>query len=69
MENTPPTLDELIACAQRELALRKRCFPRWVSQGTMSEEKASREIACMQAICDHLLEAADRREPPLGLSL
>lgn len=44
------TLNDLIACAQREHALRLRVYPRWVFARRMSQEDADRELACMQAI-------------------
>lgn len=39
-------------CAKRELSMRKRVYPRWVSEGRMSQEKADQEIACMAAIVE-----------------
>lgn len=37
-------------CAKRELAMRKRVYPRFVEQKRMSEGKAELEIAIMEAI-------------------
>lgn len=48
------TTDELIASAERELAMRKRVYPRWVAAGKMSRVAAEREIALMTAIRDRL---------------
>jgi hypothetical protein len=42
-------LDKL-KCAQRELALRERVYPRRVASGMLTQEKADREIAVMEAI-------------------
>jgi hypothetical protein len=61
MTTTITTADKL-ACAERELALRKNVYPRWVEQGRMSAGRAAREIALMQAIVldyqDALIEEA-----------
>ena len=46
------TNQEKYDCAVRELAMRRRVYPRWVSLGKMTQEKADREIALMQAIAD-----------------
>lgn len=47
-------LVELIACARRELELRKRAYPSWVRQGRMSQEKSNHEIQCMEQIVERL---------------
>jgi hypothetical protein len=59
------SFDDMIACVRRELALRKRVYPKWVAQERMSQAKALKEIACMQAIHDHLMRAAGRQEEEL----
>jgi hypothetical protein len=59
------SLDDMIGCAKRELAMRKRAYPRWVADDRMSRDKADKEIALMGAILDHLLKAAGRREENL----
>lgn len=43
---------EKFECAKRELAMRKKVYPRWVEQGRMTQQKADREIACMSAIVE-----------------
>lgn len=40
-----------LACARRELALRRAAYPKWVANGRMKQEVAEREIAVMAAIC------------------
>ena len=54
---TTPTLDQMIACLRREIALRKNVYPKWVANGRMTQVKADEEIAAMQAVHD-LVEAA-----------
>jgi hypothetical protein len=45
---------EMLACARRELGLRKNVYPRWIEAGRMTEEKAKHEIECMESICTAL---------------
>jgi hypothetical protein len=63
------TAAELIACADREVRLRRRVYPRWVEENRLSEERAEDEIAKMQAILDLLRDAeaklsAHVKQPP-----
>jgi hypothetical protein len=39
-----------IAAARRELELRKRVYPHWITTKRMSQDKADAEIANMEAI-------------------
>lgn len=48
--SNPVPLAEQIAAAKREAAMRRRAYPRWVSRGRMTQEKADSEIAAMDAI-------------------
>lgn len=48
------TLDQQIACVKREIALRERVYPGWVSKGSMKQEKADHEIAAMKAVLQTL---------------
>lgn len=41
---------DMVACAKRELALRERVYPKWISLGKITHAKASFEIRCMRAI-------------------
>lgn len=45
----PPNLAEQIACVRREIAMRRRVYPRWQADGKISAEKARHELACMEA--------------------
>ena len=45
-----PTLDEQIACVEREIAMRERVYPGWVRAGRMTQQKADREIETMRAV-------------------
>jgi hypothetical protein len=56
------TTADKLACAERELAMRLRVYPRWVEEGKMSADKAKREVACMEEIVkDYLALAAQGR--------
>lgn len=48
------SIEDLIACARRELAQRHRVYARLVAAGKMSGKDADREIALMAAILDNL---------------
>ena len=47
-------LNELVECAERELRMRKRVYPKWVSQARMSAAEANREIDLMAEIVRRL---------------
>ena len=57
------TLDEQIAEANRELALRRASYPGLVEAGRLSEEQARYQIRCMWAIVTTLrrLEVEQRQ--------
>lgn len=40
----------MIACVSREIAMRRRVYPRWVVTGKMTEAAAQVEIARMEAV-------------------
>lgn len=44
------SLEDQIRCVAREIAMRKRIYPRWVNTGRMTREEADREIALMQEV-------------------
>jgi hypothetical protein len=46
---------ELVKCAQREAALRKVVYKRWVETGRMDQETADREVGMMEEIAARLL--------------
>jgi hypothetical protein len=57
------SLEEQIAEAQRELALRRTCYPGWVKAGRLTHASASHQLAAMAAIVRTLmrLEAEQRQ--------
>jgi hypothetical protein len=49
-----PSLDDQIACVEREIKLRERTYPRWIFNKRMSERTASYELDTMRAVLDTL---------------
>jgi hypothetical protein len=50
--NQEISIDALEQCARRELAYRKRFYPRLVDSDKMSPQKSAYEIACMSRIVE-----------------
>jgi hypothetical protein len=48
----PITREEKIACIKREIEMRHKVYPRFISNGRMPMEKAAREIEVMQQILE-----------------
>lgn len=46
----PVPIEEKIAHLNREIAMRRSVYPRWVAKGKMKQDQADRGIAVMQAI-------------------
>lgn len=58
-------LADQIACVRRELAMRQRVYPRWVSAGKMTQADSDREITAMIAVLATLQDVQRAREPGL----
>lgn len=56
------TVSEQLAAAQREEALRRNVYPKWVSSGRITQTKAEHEIACMSSIVATLQKMKDLEE-------
>jgi hypothetical protein len=57
------TLAEQIAEAQRELALRRRAYPKFINAGTLTHDEASHQLAAMAAIVKTLMRLdAEQRQ-------
>lgn len=52
------TAEQKFRCAAREWEMRKRVYPRLVTQGKMTHENADLEIAMMAEIADDYRERA-----------
>ena len=56
-------LAEQIAEAQRELALRRKCYPAWVKSGKLDEGEAKYQICVMEEIVRTLMRLdAEQRQ-------
>jgi hypothetical protein len=44
------TIDRQIACVRREVSMRRKVYPRWVSVGKMTQEEADRQLQTMEAV-------------------
>jgi len=49
---------EKLACVEREIAYRKRVFPRLIENGKMTQALADKQVAVMVAIADDYREVA-----------
>ena len=58
-----PTLDELIACVEREIRLREFVYPKRVADRRMSADKSSRELMLMRAVASKLYELHRSAKP------
>jgi hypothetical protein len=57
------TLAEQIAEAQRELALRRQCYPAWIKSGKLDAGDAQYQIAVMEEIVRTLMRLdAEQRQ-------
>jgi hypothetical protein len=57
------TLAEQIVEAQRELALRKKCYPQWIKSGKLDAGDAKYQIRCLEAIVRTLMQIdAEQRQ-------
>lgn len=52
--STDITLEDEIACVQREIRKRLEVYPKLVRRGTMTEDKAQHEIAVMTQVLKRL---------------
>lgn len=60
MERQMITTADKLACLKREIAMRKRVYPRWVEAGRLSSAKAADEIAIMEAIMEDYRSMAEK---------
>jgi hypothetical protein len=58
----PISIEQKIACLEREIKLREDFYPRWVAARRMTQETAERELAVMREILqDYAKQQAQRR--------
>jgi hypothetical protein len=57
------SLADQIAEAQRELALRRKCYPAWVKSGKLEAGEAKYQILCLEEIVRTLMRLdAEQRQ-------
>lgn len=44
------SIDDQIACVEREIRMRERVYPHWVAGRKMQQRQADRELLAMQAV-------------------
>ena len=49
------TIEQMIACVEREIGMRERVYPRWVEQKKLLQATADQELARMRAVLDLLM--------------
>lgn len=54
--NSVVSLEVQVACIRREIGMRERVYPRWVSTAKMTPKRADEEIAAMKAVLATLVE-------------
>lgn len=54
------TRKEKLDCVRREIAMREKVYPRWVSFGRMTKADADREIRTMMEIAEDYADADDQ---------
>lgn len=59
--DSPIPTSAQMACVEREIAMRRRVYPRWVADGRMTQAKADAEIAAMSAVHASLSEMGQLR--------
>lgn len=55
------SIDEQVACVQREIGFREKLYPRWVKDGKLTQGNADLELARMRAV----LATVSGSAPPL----
>lgn len=59
-----PDLAAQIRCIERELALRKRVYPRLLKNGTLTQHMAAHELLTMEAVLATLQALRAQQEVP-----
>lgn len=56
MSGPPVSLTDQIRSVEREIAMREKCYPGWVSSGRLKAATAEHELTCMRAVLRTLRE-------------
>ena len=60
MANVP--IERQIACVRREISMRRRVYPGWVTSRRMTQEEADRQIEAMEAALATLEQVKAERD-------
>lgn len=55
-------IQDEIACVEREIKMRERVYPRWVSEKKMTQEKSDREISLMKVVLKRLQDIKNKEK-------
>ena len=61
MTDNAITIEQMIACVEREIGMRERVYPRWVEQKKLLQTTADQELARMRAVRDFLIHTLATR--------
>ncbi|MCA1623362.1 MAG: hypothetical protein LC768_13130 [Acidobacteria bacterium] len=61
------TIDEQIAEVKREIAMRRKVYPKWIEAGSMQKSKADFQVLAMEAVLILLQAIAKETAPQAGL--
>jgi hypothetical protein len=68
------SLQEMLGCARRELAMREKAYPGWIARGRMTKDKSDQELRVMGAIVKHFerlvadgMDTLQPRRPTLSI--
>lgn len=65
----PIDIDRQVACVRREISMRRRVYPRWVSTGKMTQDEADRQISTMEAVQATLESVRSERQAKVAPGL
>ena len=54
--------NDMVECVKREVKMRERVYPRWVSAGKMTQKKADFELETMRHVLDFLQSYAKEND-------
>ncbi len=62
------SIDDQIACVEREIRMREQVYPRWIAQRKLTQPTADKQIAGMKAVLD-TLQTVKAATPPAQAGL
>ena len=59
------SIDQMIACVEREIGMREKHYPRWVKQKKIPQTTADQELARMRAVRGLLIDVLAEQQARL----